>query len=234
LFTTLASTTPLPLSTWPKAHHAVSSHRACPATTVRFPCTSHHSASQRPLCASLTHVIESNGPSCQDPDEGQDGPSCRQTCQHDGLLGYVEVGSRPASCLDKVAVLAWVADVPPAVGCIAATPSLDSLDQGLLGHSTWDEVCICLGLSDFSFHTGTLWALGAFLEGHHAALGYCFYWICPLFTPTPCQHWGFSGRAIMWPQDVVLLGLCPLVTPTPYWHWGFSGRGIMWPRDVVY
>src|SRR5882724_7785760 len=63
-------------------------------------------------CASLTHVIESNGPSCQDPDEGQDGPSGKQTCQHDGLLGYVKVGSRHASCLDKVAVLAWVADVP--------------------------------------------------------------------------------------------------------------------------
>src|SRR5882724_1077856 len=65
-----------------------------------------------PPCASLTLFIESNGPSCQDPDEGQDGPLSRQMCQHDGLLGYVEVGSRRASCLDKVAVLAWVADVP--------------------------------------------------------------------------------------------------------------------------
>jgi len=56
-------------------------------------------------------------------------------CQHDGLLGYVEVGSRRASCLDKAAVLAcvadalscaimWEADVPPAVGRIAATQSL--------------------------------------------------------------------------------------------------------------
>src|SRR5882724_7703700 len=77
-----------------------------------FPCTHHRSLSQRLPCASLALVIDSNGPSCQDPDEGQDGPLCRQTCQHDGLLGYVEVGSRCASCFDKVAVLAWVADVP--------------------------------------------------------------------------------------------------------------------------
>src|SRR6266850_5527972 len=101
-----------------------------------------------------------NGPSCQDLDEGQDGPSCRQTCQHDGLLGYVKVGSRHASCLDKAAVLAcvadvpsctimWEADMPPAVGHIAAVPSLASLDQGLLGHSIWDEVCVYPGLSDF-------------------------------------------------------------------------------------
>src|SRR5882724_4096264 len=88
---------PFPLSTWPKAHCTVSSH--C-------------SASQQLPCTSLTHVIKLNGPSCQDLDEGQDGPSCRQMCQHDGLLGYVKVGSRHASCLDKVAVLAWVADVP--------------------------------------------------------------------------------------------------------------------------
>src|SRR5882724_3884839 len=79
----------------------------------------------------------------------------------------------------------WEADVPPAVGCIAATPSLASLDQGLLGHLIWDEVCVCLGLSEFSFSYRNIVGTG-----------------------------GFYGRAIMWPRDVVLL-LCPLVTPTP-------------------
>src|SRR5882724_3792292 len=72
----------------------------------------------------------------------------------------------------------WEADVPPAVGCIAATPSLASLDQGLLGHSIWYEVCICLGLSEFSFSYRNIVGTG-----------------------------GFSGRAIMWPPDVVLLDM---------------------------
>src|SRR5882724_9235319 len=79
----------------------------------------------------------------------------------------------------------WEADMPPAVGHIAAAPSLASLDQGLLGHSIWDEVWICLGLSNFSFSYRNIVGTG-----------------------------GFSGRAIMWPRDVVLLDM-PLVTPTP-------------------
>ena len=75
-------------------------------------------------------------------------------------------------------MLAWVADVPPAVGHIAAALSLASLDQGLLGHSIWDEVCVCLGLSNFSFSYRNIVGTG-----------------------------GFSGRAIMWPRDVVLLDM---------------------------
>ena len=62
-------------------------------------------------------------------------------CQHDGLLRYVEVRSRHASCLDNAAELAWVADchpcgimweadVPPAGVCAAVAPSLAALDQG--------------------------------------------------------------------------------------------------------
>src|SRR5882672_3800479 len=119
-----------------------------------------------------------NGPSCQDLDEGQDGPLCRQMCQHDGLLEYVEVGSRRASFLDKAAVLAWwqmchpcaimwEADVPPAVGCIAAAPSLAFLDQGLLGHSIWDEVCVYPGLSNLFFLYRIFW------EGFMRPLGCC-------------------------------------------------------------
>ena len=64
-----------------------------------------------------------------------------QTCQHDGLLGYVEVRSRHASCLDDAAEQAWVADchpcgiiwdadVPLAGVFTAAAPSLAALDQG--------------------------------------------------------------------------------------------------------
>src|SRR5882724_10130064 len=109
----------------------------------------------------------------------------------------------------------WEADVPPAVGRIAATPSLASLDQDLLGHSIWDEVCICPGLSKFSFsyrnivgtggfsgraimwpqdvvpldmpssHSHSLLALVDFLGGPSCGLGMLFYWICPLVTPTP-------------------------------------------------
>src|SRR5882724_8954296 len=72
----------------------------------------------------------------------------------------------------------WEADMPPAVGHIAATPILASLDQGLLGHSIWDEVYVCLGLSDISFSYRNIVGTG-----------------------------GFSGRAIMRPQDVVLLDM---------------------------
>src|SRR5882724_7269455 len=52
-------------------------------------------------------------------------------------------------------------------------------------HSIWYEVCICLGLSKFSFSYRNIVGTG-----------------------------GLSGRAIMWPRDVVLLDM-PLVTPTP-------------------
>src|SRR5882724_11638135 len=129
----------------------------------------------------------------------------------------------------------WEADVPPAVGCIAATPSLASLDQGLLGHSIWDEVCVCLGLSDFFFsyrnivgtggfsgraimrprdvvlldmpssHPHSLSALGDFLGGPSCGLGMLFYWICPLVTPTPCRHWG-----IFWEGHHAASGCCSI------------------------
>src|SRR5882724_6772156 len=109
----------------------------------------------------------------------------------------------------------WEADVPPAVGRIAAALSLASLDQGLLGHLIWYEVCVCLGLSKFSFswrkivgtggfsgraimqpldvvlldmpssHSHSLSALGDFLGGPSCSLGMLFYCICPLVTPTP-------------------------------------------------
>jgi len=70
-----------------------------------------------------------------------------------GSSGMFEVGSRHASCLDDAAVLGWVADVhpcttmweadmTPAGDHAAAYPSLASLDQGWLGHSIWDKVCV--------------------------------------------------------------------------------------------
>ena len=73
--------------------------------------------------------------------KASDRPLCRQMCQHDGLLRYVEVRSRCASCLDNAVELAWVADchpcgimweadVPPAGVCTAEAPSLAILDQG--------------------------------------------------------------------------------------------------------
>src|SRR5882724_4310032 len=105
--------------------------------------SSPHSASQRLLCTSHTHEIRSNRPSCQDPGEGQDGLSCQQTCQCDGLLGNVGVGSTCASCLDDV-VVAWVAPYSimweadmPSTDVHTATPlSPAFLDQGRLGHGT--------------------------------------------------------------------------------------------------
>src|SRR5882724_8897761 len=72
----------------------------------------------------------------------------------------------------------WEADMPPAIGRIAAALSLASLDQGLLGHSIWYEVCICLGLSKFSFSYRNIVGTG-----------------------------GFYGRPIMQPQDFVLLDM---------------------------
>ena len=59
-----------------------------------------------------------------------------------GSSGMFKVGSRCASCLDDAMVLGWVADVPPAGDCTAASLSLASLDQGWLGHSIWDKVCV--------------------------------------------------------------------------------------------
>src|SRR5882724_8446969 len=99
--------------------------------------SSPHSVSQRPPCTSHAHEIRSNRPSFQDPGEGQDGPSCRQTCQCDGLLGDVGVGSTRASCLDDVVVawvapyiIMWEADVPSADVRTATPLSPAILDQG--------------------------------------------------------------------------------------------------------
>src|SRR5882724_10798305 len=71
-----------------------------------------------------------------------------------------------------------------------------------------------LASPNFLFPTGTLWALGDFLGGPSCSLRMLFYWICPLVTPTPCQHWGIFWEGHHEPWDVVLL-LCPLVTLTP-------------------
>src|SRR5882724_3170142 len=100
-----------------------------------------HSVSQQLPCTSHAYEIRSNHPSCQDPGEGQDGLSCRQTCQCDGLLGNVRVGSTCASCLDNVVVawvapygIMWEADIPSADVCTATPLSPAFLDQGRLGH----------------------------------------------------------------------------------------------------
>src|SRR5882724_11909016 len=78
------------------------------------------SASWQPPCTSHAHKIGSNHPGCQDPGGGQDGPSCQPTCQCDGLLGNVGVGSTRASCPDNVVAwvapygIMWEADMPSA------------------------------------------------------------------------------------------------------------------------
>src|SRR5882724_7890899 len=99
----------------------------------------------------------------------------------------------------------------------------------------WYEVCVCLGLSEFSFsyrnivgtggfsgraimwprdvvlldmpssHSHSLLALGDFLGGPSCGLGMLFYWICPLVTPTPCRHWG-----IFWEGHHVASGCCSI------------------------
>src|SRR5882724_129579 len=92
----------------------------------------------------------------------------------------------------------WEADVPPAVGRIVAAPSLASLDQGLLGHLIWYEVCICLGLSKFSFSYRNIVGTG-----------------------------GFSGRAIMWPWDVVLLDM-----PSGHSHSWFASSPLHPPSHL--
>ena len=48
-----------------------------------------HSVSWRLPCTSHAHKIGSNCPGCQDPGEGQDGLSCWQMCQCDGLSGML-------------------------------------------------------------------------------------------------------------------------------------------------
>src|SRR5882724_822909 len=93
-------------------------------------------------CAHPTHTTSFQMvPAAKIRWKASDRPSCRQMFQHDGLLGYVKVRSRHASCLDDAVELAWVADchpcgimweadVPPAGVCTAAAPSLATLDQG--------------------------------------------------------------------------------------------------------
>src|SRR5882672_11346091 len=111
----------------------------------------------------------------------------------------------------------WEADVPPAVGHIAAAPSLAFLDQGLLGHLIWDEVCIYPGLSNLFFCTGfsgralyghwdavllimfyshfhSLSVLWAFLGGLYVAIGMLFYWIMPYsHSHSLSVLWAFLG-----------------------------------------
>src|SRR5882724_86131 len=136
----------------------------------------------------------------------------------------------------------WEADMFPAVGRIAAALSLASLDQGLLVHLIWDEVCVCLGLSNFSFsyrnivgtgsfsgraimwpwdvvlldmpssHSHSLSSLGDFLGGPSCSL-VMFYWICPLVTPTPCRHWG-----IFWEGHHAASGCCSIAMPSSHSH----------------
>jgi len=81
------------------------------------------------------------------------------------------------SCGRQTCLLLLVALLPP-----RAWPLLIKVYWAI---QIWYEVCICLGLSEFSFSYRNIVGTG-----------------------------GFSGRAIMRPRDVVLL-LCPLVTPTP-------------------
>src|SRR5882672_1997646 len=81
---------------------------------------SHHS---HPHSASQSHAHDQIKWSQLPRSRGRLGWSIvRQMCQHDGLLGYVEVGSRCASCLDTAVVLGDVH--------AAAALSLASLDQG--------------------------------------------------------------------------------------------------------
>src|SRR5882724_331602 len=177
---------PFPLSTWPKAHRAVSSHCG---------------TSQRPPCTSLTLIIKSNGPSCQDMDKGQDGPSCRQMCQHDGLLGYVKVGSRCAihvpSCGRQTCLLLLVTLLLP-----RAWPLLIKVYRAIRYGMRYASALASL---TFLFPTGTLWALGDFMGGPSCGLRMLFYWICPLVTPTPCRHWG-----IFWEGHHAASGCCSI------------------------
>src|SRR5882724_11773766 len=59
-----------------------------------FAITSPHSVSWQLPCTSHAHKFNSNGPCHKDLVQGQDGPSCGQTCQQDGLLGYVQGGKQ--------------------------------------------------------------------------------------------------------------------------------------------
>jgi len=217
----------LPLSTWPKAHRTVSSHCrasqwllctsltliivACPATTMRFPCTHHCSTSKWPH-VHPSHIIKSNGPSCQIQMKAR---MDHHVGRHTNMMGSLGMssGSRHASCLDKVAVLAWVADVPsmhhhvggrhaPAVGCIAAAQA-------------WPLLIKVYGPFNMGWGMCLPWPLWLFF-----------------FLQEHCGTGGFSGRAIMWPLDVVLLDM-----PSSHSHslsaLGIFGRSIMQPRDVV-
>src|SRR5882724_6372985 len=70
-----------------------------------------------------------------------------------------------------------------------------------------------LASPNFLFPTGTLWELGDFLGGPSCGLRMLFYWICPLVTPTPCQHWG-----IFWEGHHATLGCCSIAMPSSHSH----------------
>jgi len=102
----------------------------------------HHVAHPGDCLVHLTHMSSIQMIPAAKSGERLDGPSCGKTCQQDGILSMFKVGSRHASCLDDAVVLGWVADVPPAGDCTAASLSLASLDQGWLGHSIQVKVCV--------------------------------------------------------------------------------------------
>src|SRR5882724_7953388 len=111
------------------------------------------------------------------------------------------------SCGRQTCLLLLVALLPP-----RAWPLLIKVYWAI---QIWYEVCVCLGLSEFSFsyrnivgtggfsgraimrprdvvlldmpssHSHSLSALGDFLGGPSCGLRMLFYWICPLVTPTP-------------------------------------------------
>jgi len=98
--------------------------------------------------------------------------------------------------------------VPPAVGHIAATPSLGSLDQGLLGHSIWDEfMCLPWPLQLFFFLQEHWWELGAFLGEPSCGLRILFYWICPSSNSHSLSALGDFLEGDHAASDVVLLDM---------------------------
>jgi len=101
--------------------------------------------------------------------------------------------------------------MPPAVGRIAAPRAWPLLIKVYWAIRIWYEVCVCLGLSEFSFflqeHCGH-W--GIFWEGHHAASG-----CCSIDMPSSHSH-SLLALGDFWEGHHAASGCCSIAMPSSH------------------
>jgi len=106
----------------------------------------------------------------------------------------------------------WEADMPPAVGRIAAPRAWPLLIKVYWAIRIWYEVCVCLGLSEFSFSYRNIVGTGGFSGRAIMRPRMLFYWICPLVTPLPV------GTGDFLEGHHAASGCCSIAMPSSHSH----------------